>query len=332
MLDRVCHPVLHWGMVMSLHKYLAVCAQLALCVFAAPVLSAKGVPFKTAALEGVYDGEAFRGDAVAVRLSAAGRAGAAGRTGTAELMCGKKRVEKSVFFPVAGGLLALIPLSTWLEAGEYTLRIVINDGEKGDKEESAQLPVTIKRRDFISETISLDERNTAIKTDTSEARMKQIKRLNGILGTVNRQDVFSLRPFVPPVAKDTRRSSYFGDRRVYQYTSGKTQTAEHFGIDYAVAAGTAVSACADGKVVMAEDRVSTGWSVAVCHAPGLYSLYYHMSALSVKEGQKVLAGDKLGLSGATGLATGPHLHWEVRLNMCATSPDYWTGDWAMTGE
>ena len=55
---------------------------------------------------------------------------------------------------------------------------------------------------------------------------------------------------------------------------------------------------------MAEDRISTGWSVVVEHLPGLYSLYYHMSELSVKEGDMVTQGQLLGKSGATGLATG----------------------------
>ena len=79
---------------------------------------------------------------------------------------------------------------------------------------------------------------------------------------------------------------------------------------------------------MAEDRISTGWSVCVEHLPGLYSLYYHMSELKVEVGQMVDTGDLLGLSGATGLATGPHLHWEVRLNMEAISPDFMTSDFA----
>ena len=106
----------------------------------------------------------------------------------------------------------------------------------------------------------------------------------------------------------------------------------HYGVDYGVPEGTLVTSCGDGKVVLAENRISTGWSVVVEHAPGLYSLYYHMSVLSVKDGQMVKQGEKLGLSGSTGLATGPHLHWEVRLNMCAVSPDFFTNDFAYLQE
>ena len=65
-----------------------------------------------------------------------------------------------------------------------------------------------------------------------------------------------------------------------------------------------------------------GWSICIEHLPGLYSLYYHLDSLEVKTGDEVLTGTYLGKSGATGLATGPHLHWEIRLNMEAINPDF----------
>ena len=83
---------------------------------------------------------------------------------------------------------------------------------------------------------------------------------------------------------------------------------------------------------MAEDRISTGWSVCIEHLPGLYSIFYHMSELKGEKGQTVNTGDLIGLSGATGLATGPHLHWEVRLNWEAVSPDFFTTDFAFEKE
>ena len=75
---------------------------------------------------------------------------------------------------------------------------------------------------------------------------------------------------------------------------------------------------------MAENRITTGWSVCIEHLPGLYSLYYHMNKLDVTEGQIVQKGERLGESGCTGLATGPHIHWEVRLNAEAINPEYFT--------
>ena len=139
--------------------------------------------------------------------------------------------------------------------------------------------------------------------------------------------MYTLKPFTLPV--DSKRiTSGFGDRRVFEYPDKKTSTSLHYGIDYGVPTGTPVHACAEGKVMLAENRISTGWSVVIEHLPGLYSLYYHMDSLGVQEGQYVKQGERLGLSGATGLATGPHLHWEVRLNMEAVNPEFFLTDFA----
>lgn len=134
-------------------------------------------------------------------------------------------------------------------------------------------------------------------------------------------DIFSLKKFTTPT-ESQRYTAYCGDRRTYVYTNGKSSTSLHYGNDYGVPTGTEVHSCAAGKVVLAESRISTGWSVVVEHLPGLYSLYYHMNELSVKEGDMVTQGQLLGKSGATGLATGPHLHWEVRLNGSAVRPEF----------
>ena len=126
------------------------------------------------------------------------------------------------------------------------------------------------------------------------------------------------------VVRATRRTSFFGDRRVYAYVGGGSSTSLHYGIDYGIPTGSEVSACGAGRVVMAESRISSGLSVVIEHMPGLYSLYYHLDSMNVKVGDMVKSGDKVGLSGSTGLATGPHLHWEVRLNGEAVNPDFFT--------
>ena len=74
--------------------------------------------------------------------------------------------------------------------------------------------------------------------------------------------------------------------------------------------------------MLAESRISTGWSVVVEHLPGVYSLYYHLDSLAASEGEAVRAGTLIGRSGSTGLSTGPHLHWEFRVNGEAVSPDW----------
>ena len=88
---------------------------------------------------------------------------------------------------------------------------------------------------------------------------------------------------------------------------------------------TPVRACERGKVVLAADREVTGKTVVIEHLPGLYSLYFHLSSFAVAEGQIVERGQVIALSGSTGLATGPHLHWELRANGDAVDPGYWLG-------
>ncbi|MFF6996892.1 transglycosylase family protein [Streptomyces sp. NPDC008313] len=86
----------------------------------------------------------------------------------------------------------------------------------------------------------------------------------------------------------------------------------HTGVDFPVATGTSVKSVAAGHVVSAGWGGSFGYEVVVRHADGRYTQYGHLSAISVKSGQSVVAGQRIGRSGSTGNSTGPHLHFEVR--------------------
>ncbi|MBQ5491787.1 MAG: M23 family metallopeptidase [Treponema sp.] len=284
-----------------------------------------------------YNDNAAPGDAVFVRMkfSQQGKKNKvskeefAATTARLELILDQKVIRAADFYVIDSSktthtLLAGIPLSSWWTS-ETKFKLVAKYNLYGKTQLEVELPFSLVDKTFISETIELDARNTAIKTDTSTERMTQIDRLNDILYTTNKTGVYQTAAFTPPTTA-TRRTSYFADRRVYQYTNGKSSTSLHYGIDYGIPKGSEVRACAKGKVVLAEMRNSTGWSVVIEHLPGLYSLYYHMDSLSVKEGDIVESGTLIGLSGMTGLATGPHLHWEMRLNGEAVSPDFFTTD------
>ena len=313
------------------------------CAIAAQLFAVETVRFQEQTYSGsvTYNEKAQPGDAVFVRLSlkldgAVRKETLKNPAAVLQLFKGKERAATAQFFftnpknnsknasknPSAetAEMLAGIPLSTWLSGEEaYSLKVIISTGDAQKKE--ITLPFSIQKKQFVSERIVLDARNTGIRKDASPERRAQIEKLNNILATVTPQDVYTLKPFALPV--DSKRiTSGFGDRRVFVYTDKKTSTSLHYGIDYGVPTGTPVKACAEGKVVLAESRISTGWSVVIEHLPGLYSLYYHLDSLGVHEGQYVKQGERLGLSGATGLATGPHLHWEIRLNMEAVNPEF----------
>lgn len=248
------------------------------------------------------------------------------------LSLNNKIIEKSPFYQIntskkqnISELLSGIPLSSWLESGNFELKVFIELDEIGKKEFT--LPVKFTSKIFNEEIINLDEKNTSIKTDTSPTRISQINKLNDILYTNICDDVYSLKSFISPTTS-TRYTSFFGDRRTYKYTNGKSSTSLHYGNDYGIPDGSEVKACSSGKIVMAENRISTGFSIVIEHLPGLYSLYYHLSEMNVKEGDFVEQGALIGKSGSTGLATGPHLHWEVRLNGEAVRPEFFFADFA----
>jgi murein DD-endopeptidase MepM/ murein hydrolase activator NlpD len=183
----------------------------------------------------------------------------------------------------------------------------------------AELSIRIEARDFIAETIDLDQANTELRTLPDPQKTAEAEQLWALLSSTGK-DFYDPGPFSSPVSS-TRRTSFFGDRRVFKYTNGSSDTAVHAGIDYGVPRGTPVGACASGRVVLARYRIVTGNSVVIEHLPGVYSLYYHLDTVAVSEGETVQTGKLLGTSGSTGLATGPHLHWEIRVSGENTDPD-----------
>jgi murein DD-endopeptidase MepM/ murein hydrolase activator NlpD len=186
----------------------------------------------------------------------------------------------------------------------------------------AEIALAIGSRRFISEEIPLDQDNTDLRTRQDPKKTAESAALWGIISRTG-TEIFASGPFVPPVAS-TRRTSFFGDRRVFRYVDGSAETSIHAGVDYGVPRGTPVTACAPGRVVLARFRIVTGHSVVIEHLPGIYSLYYHLDKINVSEGAMVDAGALLGESGSTGLSTGPHLHWEIRIAGENADPDILT--------
>jgi hypothetical protein len=112
--------------------------------------------------------------------------------------------------------------------------------------------------------------------------------------------------FRAPVASP--QSERFGTRRIF---NGKLAS-NHKGLDFRAAPGTPVRASNSGVVVLAQPLYYAGNTVIIDHGMGLFTLSMHFSRITVRVGQHVARGDRLGLSGATGRVTGPHLHWAVR--------------------
>ncbi len=108
----------------------------------------------------------------------------------------------------------------------------------------------------------------------------------------------------------------FGHRRVI---NGSPRS-PHGGADYSVPEGTPVRAAADGRVVMVADHFFGGNAVFVDHGDGLVSQYFHLSRVDVSQGQEISRGARVGAVGATGRATGPHLHFGIRWRSARVDP------------
>ncbi|MBV7694479.1 peptidoglycan DD-metalloendopeptidase family protein [Streptomyces sp. TRM70350] len=98
----------------------------------------------------------------------------------------------------------------------------------------------------------------------------------------------------------------------YRATGSSWSKGYHTGVDFPAATGTSVKAVGPGRVVDAGWGGSYGYQVVIRHTDGRYTQYAHLSAISVKAGQAVGAGQRIGRVGSTGNSTGPHLHFEVR--------------------
>ena len=253
------------------------------------------------------------GEPVAIGTSA----GSGART--VALMVDGRRLARATFFTVPSEgvrpafMAAILAVPSTARVGSAT---IVVEGAAGTLSE---LALQIAQREFRSEVLTLTPSLTGILNDSSPQRVAESEHLWAILNRIGNEAHF-FGSFVPPVSS-TRRTSQFGSRRVFRYSNGGSDTSIHAGVDYGVPTGTAVGACAPGRVVLARHRIVSGNSIIVEHLPGVYSLYYHLDSIEVAEGDLVAAGALLGRSGSTGFSTGPHLHWEIRVATENTDPD-----------
>lgn len=179
----------------------------------------------------------------------------------------------------------------------------------------------IAMRTFREEEIALSYALTTLRTAETERRAAEARELWSILQTTDLEARYHSGRLIEPLTQ-YRRTSLFGDRRRYRYVDGTRVPSLHNGLDMAAPIGTLIAAAGRGRVVLARERIVTGNTVVLEHQPGVYSLYYHLDRIDVRPEDAVEQGDIIGTVGSTGLSTGPHLHWEIRVAGVAVDPEW----------
>ena len=169
----------------------------------------------------------------------------------------------------------------------------------------AEAEVTIFPRKFAVQELTLPEGMAEFDNATLVRIGAEAAELSGRFSRVTppRWRI----PFLPPV--EEYRPANFGARRVI---NGHPRM-PHSAVDITLPAGTPVRAIADGRVALAGEQFFGGRSVVIDHGGGVFSVYYHLKEFRVVEGQEISRGDRVGSVGSTGRATGPHLHFGVRV-------------------
>jgi murein DD-endopeptidase MepM/ murein hydrolase activator NlpD len=209
------------------------------------------------------------------------------------------------------GYLGLVGIDMQDTPGTYELAVTIKNGEEQVKRLSYH--VLVNKEKFAVEHLKLPKDKVDLDDKTLARWKKEQEQVRQALA-----DNSALRlwhsGFVEPVTG--KRTGIFGSVRIM---NGQPRN-PHNGEDIGAPLGTDVAATNDGVVRLTVDHVFSGKGIFVDHGLGFYSMYFHLSEVLVKDGDLVTAGQIIGKVGATGRATGPHLHWGVKLNGARVNP------------
>ncbi len=175
-------------------------------------------------------------------------------------------------------------------------------------------PIAVAEGPYESQEINLpDDRGGLLAADIAVPELEKVTAV----WSQRTPELYWTEPFSRPISVEYPTTSPYGTRRSY---NGGPYASYHEGQDFGVPAGVPVVAPGTGVVALAEPLNVRGNAVIIDHGGGVFSGYWHLSELTVEAGQSVNAGDIIGLSGNTGLSTGAHLHWELRIYGIAVDP------------
>ena len=219
--------------------------------------------------------------------------------------------KKIPYVHVGGDWIAIVGVDMDVKVGNYPTTVEISRVGAASKE---TVDVRVTSVKFPTTQLQVEDKYVDLSPKDLARANAEAKEIEQIHNTTGKEILWS-EAFQSPVDGVTAGSN-FGHRRVF---NGQGRN-PHNGADLKATTGTPIHAANRGRVVLAKDLFFTGNTVMVDHGLGVITLYAHLSRIDVKPGTLVERGQLLGLAGATGRVTGPHLHWGARIQNARVDP------------
>lgn len=190
-------------------------------------------------------------------------------------------------------------------AGEQIAEITFRYAD--GRTRTAREAIAVRAGEYPTTRLAVEPRYVELSPEDQARAARESEELARIYAAITPEPYWS-EPFQTPIS-GVASGNNFGHRRVFN----DQPRAPHSGADLRAATGTPIHAANRGRVVLAKDLFFSGNAVFIDHGLGVYSAYLHLSEIRVAPGDLVERGAVIGLAGATGRVTGPHLHWGVRV-------------------
>jgi murein DD-endopeptidase MepM/ murein hydrolase activator NlpD len=214
--------------------------------------------------------------------------------------------------PADSGWFALLGVDLDVAPGPYEVDAVFRYA--GNRQDRRTLALTVTPKEYPTTRLTVEPKYVELSPANQERAAQEKKRINAAYATTAAEPYWT-DVFIAPIPGVTGGRN-FGHRRVFN----DQPRAPHSGADLTATQGTEVRAMNRGRVVLTGDFFFNGNAVFVDHGMGVLSMYLHLSSILVAEGQLLERGELLGLAGATGRVTGPHLHWGIKVTGARVDP------------
>lgn len=276
------------------------CGAAACAVLAIPAFAQDGAPSLRVTPDRVR-----QGGIAAVRIGGA-------PAGQARLRVGRREIPLTPARPDGS---RLVWVGVDLEQPPGPLEVALEGATHGGGPARVRAALVVVDAAYPVQRLTVPRTFTDLDAATLERIAREKAALDRLWETVTPTRLWR-QPFHSPL-EESAHGTGFGLKRII---NGDPR-APHTGVDFAVPAGTPVLASNAGVVALAEEHFFGGRSLILDHGEGLYTMYFHLQESLVQFGQRVTQGEPIGRVGSTGRATGPHLHWGVRLYGARINPD-----------